>query len=96
MAGETKSNIDPYMSFNSDSFRIGVYNHASICMANSPHLFEDLRLTNQGTQVQGIGDIGEGLQVEGTGTFVMRINDDDGKTHEIKIPNSLYLPILQG
>jgi hypothetical protein len=58
-------------------------------MANSPHLFEDLRLTKQGTQVQGIG---KGLQVKRIGTFVMRINDDDGKTHVIKIPNSLYLP----
>jgi len=93
MAGKAGSYLDPYMSFDSDSFWIGVDNHASFCMANSPHLFEDLRLTKQGTQVQGIG---EGLQVKGTGTFVMRINDDDGKTHVIKIPNSLYLPNLKG
>ena len=45
MAGEAGSHLDPYMSFDSDSFRIGVDNHAaSFCMANSPHLFEDLRL----------------------------------------------------
>ena len=63
-------------------------------MANSPHLFdfEDLRLVNKGKQVDGIG---AGLEVEGTGTFVMRISDDDRKTHKIKIPNSLYLPKLR-
>ena len=61
-------------------------------MANSPHLFEDLRLVDQTTQVQGIGD---GLEIKGTGTFVMRIEDDDGGTHTIKIPNSLYLPALR-
>ncbi len=93
MAGEAGSHLDPYMIFDSDSFRIGVNNHASFCMANSPHLFEDLHLTEQGTQVQGIG---EGLQVKGTGTFVMRVNDDDGKTHVIRIPNGLYLPELKG
>ena len=93
MAGEAGSHLDPYVSFDSDSFRIGVDNHASFSMANSPHLFQDLRLIEQGTQVHGIGT---GLQVKGTGTFVMRINDDDGKTHVIKIPNSLYLPNLKG
>ena len=34
--------------------------------------------------------------MKGTGTFVMRINDDNGKTHVIKIPNSLYLSKLRG
>ena len=83
---------DPYLSFDSDSFRIGVDNHASVCMANSPHLFEDLELTDQGKQVDGIG---AGLEIRGKGTFVMRIEDDDGGTHTIKIPNSLYLPALR-
>ncbi len=83
----------PLPAFDSDAYRIGVDNHASFCMANSPHLFENLRLTDRGTQVQGIG---EGLQVEGMRTFVMRINDDDGKTHVVKIPKSLYLPKLKG
>jgi hypothetical protein len=61
-------------------------------MANSPHLFEDLKLIDQGKQVNGIG---AGLEIKGTGTFVMRIEDDDGGTHTIKIPNSLYLPALR-
>jgi hypothetical protein len=61
-------------------------------MANSTHLFEDLKLIDQGKQVNGIG---AGLEIQGTGTFVMRIEDDDGGTHTIKIPNSLYLPALR-
>jgi hypothetical protein len=35
----------PPLLFDSDSFPIGIDNHASRCMANAPHLFEDLRLT---------------------------------------------------
>ncbi len=61
-------------------------------MANVPHLFEDLRLTPNHKKVDGIG---EGLEVKGTGTFVLRIQDDDGKMHTIRIPNSLYLPNLR-
>jgi hypothetical protein len=61
-------------------------------MANSPHLFTDLKLVPQGKQVEGIG---AGLAIEGVGTYVMRIQDDNGKLHEIKIPNSLFLPKLK-
>jgi len=45
-------------------------------MANSPHLFTDLKLVPQGKQVEGIG---AGLQIEGMGTYVMRLQDDKGK-----------------
>ncbi len=31
----------------------------------------------------------------GTGTFMFRIKDDNGMTHKIKIPNSLYVPELR-
>ena len=54
LTSEAGPPADSYLRFDSDSFRIGVDNHASFCMANSPHLFEDLRLTEQGTQVQGL------------------------------------------
>ena len=92
LASKAGPPYNPYLSFDSDSFRIGIDNHVSFCMADSPHLFEDLRLINKGKQVDGIG---AGLENEGTGTFVMRISNDDGKTREIKIPNSLYLPKLR-
>jgi hypothetical protein len=78
--------------FDSDSFPIGVDNHVSRCMANAPHLFEDLWLTPGHKKVDGIE---EGLEVKGTGTLVLRIQDDDGKVHTIRIPNSLYLPNLR-
>ncbi len=80
----------PPLLFDSDSFPIGVDNHASRCMANAPHLFEDLRLTPNHKKVDGIG---EGLEVKGTGTLVLRIQDNDGKMHTIRILNSLYLSI---
>jgi hypothetical protein len=53
--------------FNSDSYLIGVDNHASKCMANAPHLFENLRLNNNKGQVDGINS---GLDINGEGTFM--------------------------
>ncbi len=60
-------------------------------MANSPHFFEDLKLTKMG-EVEGIK---QGFDIKGIGTFKFKIEDDNGKTHEIKIPNSLFLPDLR-
>ena len=77
--------------FDTDSFPIRVDNHASYCMANAPHLFEDLVLSNVGT-VDGINN---GLAVKGMGTFKFRIADDSGGVHVIRIPNSLDLPKLE-
>ena len=42
---------DPAVRFDSDSFSIGMDNHASRCMATAPHLFEDLHLTNNAGEV---------------------------------------------
>jgi hypothetical protein len=60
-------------------------------MAGYPHLFEDLRLSDEG-QVEGINDR---LKIMGKGTFKFKIEDNNGRTHEIKIPSSLYLPGLK-
>jgi hypothetical protein len=35
------------------------------------------------------------LAIEGKGTLVLDVNNDTGKPHRIKIPNSLYLPGLR-
>ena len=78
--------------FDSDSFPVRINNHASYCMANSPHLFDDLILSDVG-KVDGIN---EGLAILGKGTFKFNISDNDGRIHRIRIPNSLYLPKLQG
>jgi hypothetical protein len=61
-------------------------------MANSPHLFEDLRLDNNKGQVDRINS---GLDITGQRTFKFNITDDDGKIYAIKIPNSLYVPNLK-
>jgi hypothetical protein len=60
-------------------------------MANSPHLFEDLKLTKMG-EVKGIK---QGLDIKGVGTFKFKIKDDNGKTHKIMVLNTLYLPELR-
>jgi hypothetical protein len=61
-------------------------------MANAPHLFEDLQLIDNAGKVHGIG---EGLAIKGKGMFKFSIEDDNGKNHTIKIPNSLYVPGLK-
>ena len=43
-------------------------------------------------EVEGIKS---GLDVKGMGTFKFNIKDDNGMLHEIKIPNSLYVPELK-
>ncbi len=78
--------------FDSNSFLIGVDSHASRCMVNDTHLFEDLRLNENNGQVSGIA---EGLAIEGEGTFKFDITDNDGKRHTIRIKNSLYVPKMR-
>jgi hypothetical protein len=75
-----------------NSFSIGINNHASRCTANAPHLFENLHLTNDAGEVNRIG---KGLAIKGKGTFKFSLEDNNRKTHTIKIPNSLYLPGLK-
>ncbi len=77
--------------FDSDSYPIGINSHASHCMVNTPHLFEDLKLEEVG-EVEGIK---LGLDIKGKGIFKFKIEDDNGMMHEIEIPNSLYVPDLK-
>jgi len=78
--------------FDSDSFAVGVDNHASRCMGNNKRLFDNLILART---LHRIGGINKGLAIQGKGTLVINIDDDNGKPHRIKIPNSLYLPGLK-
>jgi hypothetical protein len=78
--------------FDSDSYPVGVDNYLLKCMANAPHLFEDLHLDNDKGQVVRINS---GLDIAGQGTFKFNITDDNGKSHTIRIPNSLYVPNLK-
>ncbi len=78
--------------FDLDSYRVGINNHASRCIVNSPHLFEDLKLSDSKGEVNGIS---EGLAIKGMDTFKFVLTDKDGKVHIIHIKNSLYLPGLK-
>ncbi len=77
--------------FDSDSYLIGINTHTSRCMVNAPHLFKDLKLGDVGE----VENIKSGLDIKGMGMFKFRIKDDNGMTHKIKIPNSLYIPELR-
>jgi hypothetical protein len=88
----TLQSASPLVRFDSDSYPIGVDSHTSKCMANKPHLFEDLRLNKDKGKFNRISN---GLEIEGEGTFKFNITNDDGKTHTIKIPNSLYVPKMR-
>jgi hypothetical protein len=86
------SSGDPgQVRFGFDSFPIRIDNHASYCMANSPHLFKNLVLSNVG-KVDGIN---EELDIAGKSTFKFKIADKDSRAHIIRIPNLLYLPELK-
>ncbi len=78
--------------FDSDSFAVGVDNHASCCMGNNRWLFENLVLVRT---AQKVGGISNGLMIQGKRMLVLTINDDTGKPHRVRIPNSLYLPGLR-
>jgi hypothetical protein len=68
--------------FDSDSYPIGVDYHASCCMVNAPHLFEDLKLEAVG-EIEGIK---KGLNIKGIGTFKFKLEDDTSKMNKIKNP----------
>jgi hypothetical protein len=65
--------------FDSNSYPIGIDTHASRCMVNVPHLFEDLKLGDVG-EVEGIKS---GLDIKGIGMFKFKIKDNNGMTHKI-------------
>jgi hypothetical protein len=77
--------------FDSDSYFIRIDTHTLHCMVNAPHFFEDLKLREVG-EVEGIKS---GLYIKGLGTFKFKIKDNKGMLHEIKIQNSLYIPVLK-
>ncbi len=57
-------------------------------MGNDRRWFKNLVLARA---AQHVGGISKGLAIEGKGTLVIDINNDMGKPHHIKIPNSLFL-----
>ena len=80
------------MGFNADSFPIGIDNHASRCMSPNKSDFIAGTLKKRRVHVKGIapGHIQSSL----VGTLHWRIQDDDGQTHIMDIPNSPLVPDL--
>jgi hypothetical protein len=62
-------------------------------MAKRPDYFDDLVLTPNDNNI--VAGIEGGLAIKGHGTFKFQIEDNDGKIHLIKIPNSKYAPGLK-
>jgi hypothetical protein len=61
LAGIKGDSTSGQVHFDSDSFPICIDNHASYCMANSPHLFDNLILSDVGN----VDGINEGLAILG-------------------------------
>jgi hypothetical protein len=81
----------PSIHFGTDSFVIGVDTFPSITLGNHPDQFENLK-THNDTEMEGIKG---GLGIKGTGTFKFHIEDNEGRVHLIKIPNSKYVHDLK-
>ena len=75
--------------FDTDSFPIGVDSLCSITMSPVKDCFQDLRYFKE-----FVGGIVGGLPAKGVGTFCFKIEDDTGRVHTIKLPNSLFVPGL--
>ncbi len=80
------------MQFDSESSSIGFDTHASSTMSGINEFFEDLVLRSDLGSCEGISG---GLKIVGVGIFFLKLKDDDGKEHIIKMPNSLYVPDLK-
>ena len=74
----------------SDSFVIGIDSHCTSCISNNSAHFIGPITPVRGRRIKGFG--GEHVAVVGEGTVEWKIEDDDGKTHRIKIKNTQYVP----
>jgi hypothetical protein len=81
LALQSASLGNPTIRFDTELFKIGIDNNASQCMANAPHLFEDLHLIDDAGEVYGIGN---GLEIKGKGTFLFSLADDNEKSTQSK------------
>ena len=77
--------------YDSDSFTIGIDNHASRCMSNDIKHFITPLTPTPSTRLRGAGG---NLVVKGEGTVRWKIEDDNGKVHTMLIKNCLYVPDL--
>ena len=89
-ASEKKTKVH---DFDTDSFRIGIDTCASRCMSFVITDFVQSSL-RPCTSAGGVRQFGKGprLQISHIGTVKWRIQDDEGRTHMVLIPNSFLVP----
>ena len=96
VAFSTSSTPDPnhpsQVNFDTDSFIIGVDNHASRTLSNNKRHFIGYIRRLDNVFINGINGK---LPICGIGTIQWKIEDDDGKVHAIRIPNTFYVPQLE-
>ena len=92
----TTSTVDPdhphQSNFDTDSFIIGLDNHASRTLSNNKHHFVGYIRKLENVYINGISGR---LQIRGIGTVRWKIEDDNGRVHTICIPNTFYVPQLE-
>ena len=76
--------------FDSDSFQIGLDTYSSRCVSNKRNHFTTLKPTP--SKFGSLKGIGGNASIEGIGTLRWIIEDDYGQSHQLIIPNSLYVP----
>ena len=74
--------------FDPDSYIIGIDNHVSRCISNDINHFITALTPTPRSYLKGIP---VGLKVQGEGALVWHIDDDQGRSHKIKIKNCLYV-----
>ena len=87
----SKMHSEDICKFDTDPKSLGIDNHASKCTSNDETYFITAisPLANMG--VKGAGGF---LKVIGKGIVRWKIEDDEGKYHDIIIKNALYIPGL--
>eukprot|EP00957_Ditylum_brightwellii_P093688 7133901-Ditylum_brightwellii.AAC.1 len=75
MAQAAMNNMPHRIRFDSDSFLIGIDNHASYCMSNKREHFEGPLRLLRGKKLRGIAC---SVDIIGTGTLVWQWEDDTG------------------
>ena len=78
------------MPYDTDSFPIKVDNCCTRCITNDIKDFEGTTKRSDVT-VQGIKGGYSNVRV---GTIVWYIEDDEGRVHKVRVPNSLYVPSM--
>jgi hypothetical protein len=76
-----------------ESFIIGLYNHATCCMENDVYNFVTKLTPTPNIRVRGVGN--QLMMAKGKGTVLWKIEDDNGVVHEKLFPSTMYIPELK-